>query len=83
MDLKSGILGRYLSSAEQRKRSLSDRCNDFFVDSHLLPLLVQENYLRSVESQGCDIRNIAHAADLFVRLHVVFVNELKVGREDM
>lgn len=59
---------KVLNSSEGSKMSLMDRCDMFFLDYSLVPLLVQENYLKAVEKKPdpAIMQRIAFSAELFV-----------------
>eukprot|EP00746_Dinoflagellata_sp_MGD_P073209 gnl/MRDRNA2_/MRDRNA2_29725_c0_seq1.p1 gnl/MRDRNA2_/MRDRNA2_29725_c0~~gnl/MRDRNA2_/MRDRNA2_29725_c0_seq1.p1 ORF type:complete len:918 (-),score=219.65 gnl/MRDRNA2_/MRDRNA2_29725_c0_seq1:27-2780(-) len=60
---------KVLNSSEGSKMSLMDRCDMFFLDYSLVPLLVQENYLKAVETKKTDpaiMQRVAFSAELFV-----------------
>lgn len=59
---------KLLISSEGSRMSMMDRCDMFFLDYSLVPLLVQENYLKSVEKKNEQVlmQRCAFSAELFV-----------------
>jgi replication factor C subunit 1 len=58
---------KLLNSSESSRLTFRERLDMFFVDFSLVGLLVQENYLKSVEKRGADLQTLnrcAYSADL-------------------
>jgi len=59
---------KLLTSSDASRLDFRQRMDMFFIDHSLVPLLVQENYLRSVEKKPVDamlLNRCAYSADLF------------------